>query len=163
MKNALLLVLFSITLLFSCKKDDAIINPDYAGRYASNSILVSSSSNYFVQYNAIVVHNITTNKITVSIYENYRNVQSNGLAGSLADTYTYYSPTLQINESKATINAMLSATNRKGASVGSAVFDGSITYSSTDMIYRGMINGKSIILVLAKLATTTVVKSDDGW
>ncbi len=162
MKNAFVLALLSISLLLSCKKEDEVVTPDYAGRYASSSILVSGSSNYFVQYNAVVSHNITTNKINVSIYENYRNVQSSGLAGSLLDTYTYLSPTLQIAESKATINAMLSATNRKGANVGSVIFNGSITYSSTDMIYRGSINGKSIILTLGKL-TNTVVKADDGW
>jgi hypothetical protein len=158
MKNAILLILLSVTLLFSCKKEETI-TPDYSGKYSSSAILVGSgSSAYNIQYNALVTHSPNSNTSNISLYENYRNIQSN----ALIDTYTYLSPTLLLTDSKAVLSTSISAINKKGANVGRAVFDGTITYSTTDIIFRGTINGKSLTLVLAKLATT-VVKVDDGW
>ena len=163
MKNAFLLVLLSVTLLFSCKKEEVAPKPDYSGRYSSSDILVGSgSSAYFIQYNAIVSHSPTAQTTTVSLYENYLYVQASGKSGAIIDTYTYLSPTLKIADNKVLMEHLISAKNKKGANVGSAVFSGNITYSPTDMIYRGTINGKSLTLVLAKL-TTTAVKVDDGW
>lgn len=164
MKNTILSISL-ILLLFSCKKDEPVVSPDYSGRYSSSAILQGSgSSAYYIQYNALIEHSPTANSNNIALYENYRNVQSNGLVGSIIDTYTYLSPTLKMVDSKVTLNSSISARNKKGANVGNAVFDGIITYTTTDMVYRGTINGKSLILILNKLASgTVIIKSDDGW
>ena len=159
MKNAILLLLISTSLIFSSCKKDEVVNPNYAGNYSSGSTaVISGTTRYSIQYNAIVSHNVATNRASIKLFENYKNLSASGTIGTLIDTYTYQSPEFEISDSKSTLDSPIVAINKKKENVGKVLFDGTITYTATDMIYRGKISGVSITIILNKIVVDT-----SGW
>jgi hypothetical protein len=150
MKNAIVL-LISATLSFSsCQKVE--VAPDYSGIYTSGVETSKSASGSTVatQYKATVTHNVQGNLVSVSLKETKSILNSSGTSAVYSDDYFYNISEVLIENSQSSVKAIIAQNNSKGALVANIYFNGTLTYSVSNLVYRGSISSIPVVITLNK-------------
>jgi hypothetical protein len=152
MKNAILSLLIFTSLIFSSCKKDEVASPDYTGTYTSTpDVFKGSSGNTIsIQYKAVVTHNVSGKTTSINLKETRSILNYPSPSGVYTDDFFYNIYTIQVQNSQSSIVQTISQFNSKSEKVGNVDFNGTLTYSATNLVYRGTIGGIPTAITLSK-------------